>query len=188
MPLCIKLKRHGQDDGIVTLQKQETSKERQNLKIVDSRIQCASTIFLSVITESPATAGDNIPTVHTGTKYSKDHGRKYPPKDKKTNKPRSVYSDILCYNCNGKGHIACDCCRGQMQKPNVQGSNYHRQNFKNQGYQSQQNSSQNHQNEPRRENDYQGYKQSTLKIRGPSNIHKDRYRQNHVSQFSGRFS
>ena len=87
MPLCIKLKRHGQDDGIVTLQKQETSKERQNLKIVDSRIQCASTIFLSVITESPATAGDNIPTVHTGTKYSKDHGRKYSPKDKKQTNP-----------------------------------------------------------------------------------------------------
>ena len=41
---------------------------------------------------------------------------------------------ILCFNCNGTGHISRDCRRAQIQKNKLQGTNYHRSNFKKQGH------------------------------------------------------
>ena len=42
------------------------------------------------------------------------------PTNRQTNKPRSVYYNILCFNCNGTGHIASDYYRGQIQQPKLQ--------------------------------------------------------------------
>ena len=80
-----------------------------------------------------------------------------------TNKPRSVYYDILCFNCNGTGHIASDCHRGPIQKPKLQGTNYYRPNLQNQGHPFRQDDYYySRQNQETRENVYQGYRQSTF--------------------------
>ena len=128
----------GQDDSTVTLQQQGTIVKEQNFKMVDSRIQCAYC----------KKDGHHISECYK--KKSSTHRRQCPystqwngrqqrppqkgPYNRRTNKPRSGYYNILFFNCNGTGHIASDCRRGQIEKPKLQDTNYHRPNFKNQGH------------------------------------------------------
>ena len=176
----------GQDDSTVTLQQQGTSVKEQNFNIVDSRIQCAYC----------RKDGHHISECHH--RQYNNHRRQRPysaqwnrtqhsppqkgPTNRRTNKLRSVYYDILCFNCNGTGHIARDCRRGQIQKPNFQGTNYHRPNFKKQGHPFQQdNYFKPSQNQQTRENVYQGYRQSTFQKRNLPNTHSDRCRQTYMN-------
>ena len=153
--------------------------------MVDSKIQCAYC----------KKDGHHISECHN--KKSSSHRRQHPystqcnrrqqrPPQKgltnrRTNKPSSVYYDILCFNCNGTGHIASDCRRGQIHKPKWQGTNYHRPNFKKQGYPSRRDNYYNPpQNQQTRENVYQGYRQSTFQKRHPPNTRNDRCRPNYM--------
>ena len=127
----------GQDDSTVTLQQQGTSVKEQNFNIVDSRIQCAYC----------KKDGHQISECHH--RKSSNHSRQHlysaqwnriqhspqqkGPTNRRTNKHRSVYYDILWFSCNGTGHIASDCRRGQIQKPKLQGTTYYRPNFKTPG-------------------------------------------------------
>ena len=128
----------GQDDSTVTLQQQGTSVKEQNFNIVDSRIQCANC----------RNDGHHISECHH--RQSNNHRRQHPysaqwnrtqhsplqkgPTNRRTNKLKSVYYDILCFNCNGTDHIARDCHRRPIQKSNLQGTDYHRPHFKKQGH------------------------------------------------------
>ena len=127
----------GQDDSAATLQQQGTSVKEQTFNIVDSRIQCAYC----------RKDGHHISECHH--RQFNNHRRQHPysaqwnrtqhnppqkgPTNRQTNKLRSVYYD-MCFNCNGTGHIASDCRRGQIQKPHLHGTKYCRPNFKNQGH------------------------------------------------------
>ena len=172
----------GQDDSTVTLQQQGTSVKEQNFNIVDSRILCAYC----------RKDGHHISECHH--RQYNNHRRQHPysaqwnrtqhnppqkgPTNRRTNKLRSVYYDILCYNCNGTGHIARDCHMGKIQKPNLQGTNYHRPNFKKQGHPfRQENYYKPCQYQQNRENVYQGYRQSTFQKRDLPDTHSDRCRQ-----------
>ena len=172
----------GQDDSTVTLQQQGTSVKEQNINIIDSKLQCA---FCRKdghhISECHHRQYNNHRRQHP---YSAQWNRTQhsPPQkgttNRRTNKLRSVYYDILCFNCNGTGHIARDCHMGKIQKPNLQGTNYHRPNFKKQGHPfRQENYYKPCQYQQNRENVYQGYRQSTFQKRDLSDTHSDRCRQ-----------
>ena len=84
----------------------------------------------------------------------------------------------MCFNCNGTGHIARDCHRGKIQKPNFQGTNYHRPNFKKQDSPfGPDNYYKPRQNQQTRDKVYQGYRQSTFQKRDFPDTHRDRCRQ-----------
>ena len=113
----------GQDDSTDTLQQQGTSVKEQNFNIVDFRIQCAYCKKDSHhISEGHLRQSSNHRRQHP---YSAQWNRtQHSPPQKgptngQTNKPRSVYYNILCFNCNGTGHIASDCHRGQIQYKNL---------------------------------------------------------------------
>ena len=171
----------GQDDSAITLQQQGTSVKEQNINIIDSRIQCAYC----------RKDGHHISECHR--RQYNNHRRQQPysaqwnrtqhsppqkgTTNRRTNKLRSVYYDIVCFNCNGTGHIARDCHRGKLQKPKLQGTNYYRPNLKQQGHPFRQENYYKPRQYQTRDNVYQGYRQSTFQKRDLPDTHSDRCRQ-----------
>ena len=128
------------------------------------------TTFLSVTNRSPASAGDNTLTVHSGTEYHKAHHRKDPLTDELTNpglcimifRVSIVMAQVILQVIVVGDKYNNLICRAIIV---IDLSSYYNQP----------------QNKQTRGNVYQGYRKSTFQIRDPPNTHSDRCRQNYTN-------
>ena len=129
-------KTFGQDDSAAVLHKQETSTPPQDIrtfKQVNSKLKCAYCKREGHhISECRTRESNNRRRQQSNNTQWAEQPQQRPQQgghNRQPNNLRSVNSDIVCYSCNGRGHIARDCRRLQNPRPNYQSNNNYRPKF-----------------------------------------------------------